>query len=102
LLPGVQWQKEHQLLNEHKPFASRGHQSSAQPAAYCIRNATHKSAAALLHVPLLPLCREAARLDAAALVMYSQGKDRLMDAMLGSVSSYCLHHSPVPLVLLHA
>jgi nucleotide-binding universal stress UspA family protein len=45
--------------------------------------------------------REAARLDAAALVMYSQGRGRLVEAMLGSVSTYCMHHSPVPLVLLH-
>jgi nucleotide-binding universal stress UspA family protein len=51
---------------------------------------------------LCPCCREAARLDAAALVMFSQGKNRLVEAMLGSISSFCLHHSPVPLVLLHA
>lgn len=43
----------------------------------------------------------AEHLDAAALVVYGHSKGTLAEWLLGSVSDYAVHHSSVPVVVLH-
>jgi nucleotide-binding universal stress UspA family protein len=57
----------------------------------------------LSHKPVRPALLhqvEAGRHD--LLVMGSRGRGALRSALLGSVSHYALHHSPVPVLIVHA
>jgi len=57
----------------------------------------------LSHEPVRPALLhqiEAGRHD--LLVMGSRGRGALRSALLGSVSHYALHHSPVPVLIVHA
>lgn len=45
------------------------------------------------------VCRKAGDLGAAALVMASHSKSRLQEFFLGSVTAYCCHHSPAPVLV---
>jgi nucleotide-binding universal stress UspA family protein len=59
----------------------------------CLQSETSKQ-----HIGEL-ICRKASELGAAAVVMSSHNKGRLKELFLGSVTNFCLHHSPVPLVM---
>ena len=48
--------------------------------------------------PGAALCERAA--DATLLVLGSSGHGAMLDALIGSVSQYCAHHAPCPLVLI--
>jgi nucleotide-binding universal stress UspA family protein len=48
--------------------------------------------------PGASLCEQSA--DAALLVVGSSGHGAMLDALIGSVSQYCAHHSSCPLVLI--
>lgn len=45
------------------------------------------------------VCAKAGSLGAAALVMASHSKSKLSELFLGSVSNYCTHHCPVPVLI---
>lgn len=45
------------------------------------------------------VCTKAGALGAAALVMASHSKSKLAELFLGSVTNYCTHHSPVPVLV---
>jgi nucleotide-binding universal stress UspA family protein len=45
------------------------------------------------------VCRKAGDLGAAALVMASHTKSRVQEFFLGSVTAYCTHHSPAPVLV---
>jgi nucleotide-binding universal stress UspA family protein len=45
------------------------------------------------------VCRKAGDLGAAALVMASHSKSKLQTFFLGSVTQYCCHHSPAPVLV---
>jgi nucleotide-binding universal stress UspA family protein len=45
------------------------------------------------------VCAKAGSLGAAALVMASHSKSKLAELFLGSVTNYCTHHAPVPVLV---
>jgi len=45
------------------------------------------------------ICAEAARLQPTAIVMGSRGRGVVKSVLLGSVSEYCMRHSPCPVVV---
>jgi len=45
------------------------------------------------------VCRRAAELGAAALVMASHTKSKLQEFFLGSVTNYCCHHFRYPVLV---
>ncbi|GJP48110.1 hypothetical protein CLOM_g7389 [Closterium sp. NIES-68] len=49
--------------------------------------------------PRTVICEEAAHLNADLLVMGSRGLGTLTRQLLGSVSSYCVHNAPVPVLV---
>ena len=48
------------------------------------------------------LCRLASQLEADLIVVGSRGRGMVAELMLGSVTSYITHHSPVPVVVVPA
>lgn len=46
-------------------------------------------------------CKRAEQLNATALVMAKHNKGQIKEFFLGSVTSYCTHHSKVPVCVLH-
>lgn len=47
------------------------------------------------------ICRRAAQLNAAAVVMAKHNKGRLREFFVGSVTNYCTHHCKSPLLIMH-
>lgn len=45
------------------------------------------------------VCRKTGDLGAAALVMASHSKSRIQEFFLGSVTAYCCHHAPAPVLV---
>jgi len=45
------------------------------------------------------LCRKAEDLGATALIMNTLNKSKMTELSLGSLCSYCMHHSKVPVVV---
>jgi len=110
------------ILVYHETLLCHLHPRSQDPVAYeqLIKNAEAFIAARFLPrlAPLRPdpvihiiksevdadsvgnvVCMKAGALGAAALVMASHTKSKLAELFLGSVTNYCTHHSPVPVLV---
>jgi hypothetical protein len=48
------------------------------------------------------VCERAVDSNAAAVIMAAQGKGRIKEFFVGSVTNYCLHRSKVPVIVFRA